>query len=418
MPGSLRKRITVSDIKKLQPNSIIWDAVVAGFGARRQRSEVRTYFLKYRTNGRQRWFKIGRHGSPWTVETARSEAKRLLGSIAEGKDPSANREAVRRDLTVSELCDAYLDAVEGQKKASTIATDRGRIERHIKTRIGKHKVRALTSDDVKGLHNAILTGKTATDIKREGGGRTIVRGGPGAAAKTVILLRAIYKFAIARTLSDSNPAIGINIASDKRKNRFLGADELVSLGKTFSGVSDDWETFKEKKQKGKENPYAMAAIRLLLMTGCRKGEVLSLKWEYVNFEAACLELPDSKTGSKNVTLGEPAIELLKSIPKQDGNDYVFPGKNPGEHLVGLQKIWERVRKVAKLPDVTLHTMRHSYASVGVSGGASLPIIGALLGHKRSTSTERYAHLAKDPKKAMADKISKEISAALNGEQSE
>ncbi|MBF0428315.1 MAG: site-specific integrase [Magnetococcales bacterium] len=162
------------------------------------------------------------------------------------------------------------------------------------------------------------------------------------------------------------------------------------------------------------NPVALAVIRALILTGCRKGEILGLRWSDVNFEQGCLLLPDSKTGTKVVVMGAPALQHLAGLPRIQGNPYVFTGEKEGMALVGVPKVWEKVRNLAGLSDVTLHGLRHAFASVGVNAGLSLPVVGALLGHSSESMTARYGHLASDPIRQAADRISGTIAAALNG----
>jgi integrase len=165
-----------------------------------------------------------------------------------------------------------------------------------------------------------------------------------------------------------------------------------------------------------ENVTAIAAIRLLILTGCRKSEILTVQWEHVDFERAFLLLPDSKTGEKIIPLGAPALELLASLPRIEGNPYVLPGEKEKQHLVGLPRVWERIKKRAKLQDVRLHDLRHSFASVGAGAGMGLPIVGKLLGHRDPKTTARYAHIGDDPAKAAADRISGTIAAAMKGKE--
>jgi hypothetical protein len=159
------KRIGLRDVRAMKLGQTIWDAALPGFGARRQRSQAVSYVLIYRTaDGRQRWHTIGRHGAPWTPEKARAEARRLLGEVATGGDPAADKTAKRKAATVTELCDLYVaDADAGRlltrqrqsKKASTIATDKGRIERHIKPLLGRLSVAAVTRNDVDDFMHAV-----------------------------------------------------------------------------------------------------------------------------------------------------------------------------------------------------------------------------------------------------------------------
>ena len=163
-----------------------------------------------------------------------------------------------------------------------------------------------------------------------------------------------------------------------------------------------------------EHSSVVAAIRLLVFTGCRRGEILNLRWEHADLDHGRLMLPDSKTGAKVVTLGAPALELLSNLPRVDGNPYVLPGAEPKRSYVALAKAWYRLRKRAALEDVRLHDLRHSFASVAAGQGESLPLIGALLGHRNPSTTARYAHLSDDPQRAVADRTANRIAAAMSG----
>jgi len=399
--GSAARKITKRAVDSLKPGDVVWDSEVRGFGVRCQRRD-KVYVLKYRFQGRQRWLTIGRHGSPWTPDKARSEARRLLGMVAGGIDPGVTRDETKADLTVSELCDLYLSEGCALKKASTIATDTGRIERHIKPLLGKKYIRQVTRGDVEKMRDNVANGKTAADIKTGLFGRAIVTGGKGTANKAVSLLGAIFSFAKDRELRADNPAHGVKLFPSKSHERFLSPAELGQLGEVLT-----------KAEREGVNPSAVNAIRLLIMTGCRKSEILTLRWHDVDFERSCLRLPESKTGAKIVPIGAAVLKLLEGLPRLDDNDYVLPGSKEGGHFVGLPKIWRRVREKAGLSDVRLHDLRHSFASVGAAGGDSLFMIGKLLGHRQSGTTARYAHLADDPLKDAADRISGTIAAAMS-----
>lgn len=402
---SAAKKITKRTVDSLKAGDVVWDGDVRGFGVRCQRRD-KTYVLKCRYQGRQRWLTIGKHGSPWTPEKARKEAVRLLGLIASDKDPAQARDEAKNDLTVTELCDLYVAEGCSLKKPSTIANDRGRIERHIKPLLGKKHCRHVTKGDVEQMRNNIAAGKTAADIKTGGYGRAIVTGGKGTANKAVSLLGAIFSFAVDRRIRPDNPAHGVRMYPNKRHERFLSPAELTRLGQALT----------EAESNG-TNPFAIAAIRLLLLTGARRGEILSLRWENVDFDRAYLRLLDSKTGQKLIPLGAPALSVLEALPQVSVNPHVLPGGREGQPLVNIAKVWRAVRQAAGLDDVRLHDLRHSFASVGAAGGDSLLVIGKVLGHTDTASTARYAHLADDPLRTAADRISKTIAAAMAGENS-
>ena len=402
---SAAKKITKRTVDSLKAGDVVWDGDVRGFGVRCQRRD-KTYVLKCRYQGRQRWLTIGKHGSPWTPEKARKEAVRLLGLVADNKDPAQARDEAKKDLTVTELCDLYVAEGCSLKKPSTIANDRGRIERHIKPLLGRKHCRHVTKGDVEQMRNNIAAGKTAADIKTGGYGRAIVTGGKGTANKAVSLLGAIFSFAVDRRIRPDNPAHGVRMYPNKRHERFLSSAELTRLGQALT----------EAESNG-TNPFAIAAIRLLLLTGARRGEILSLRWENVDFDRAYLRLLDSKTGQKLIPLGAPALSVLEALPRVSVNPHVLPGSREGQPLVNIAKVWRAVRQAAGLDDVRLHDLRHSFASVGAAGGDSLLVIGKVLGHTDTATTARYAHLADDPLRTAADRISKTIAAAMAGENS-
>jgi integrase len=201
----------------------------------------------------------------------------------------------------------------------------------------------------------------------------------------------------------SNPCRHVEKFKEHKLERFLSETELARLA----------ETLVEAEQARIELPSVIAAIRLLLFTGARLSEILTVRWEHVNFEEHCLRLPDSKTGAKTIYLSPPALEVLNGLQRQDGNPYVIIGAKPGAHLINLRKPWHRIRTKAGLDNVRIHDLRHSFASMAVAGGLSLPVIGALLGHTQAATTQRYAHLAADPLKQAANLTGARITAAMN-----
>jgi integrase len=342
--------------------TVLWDSEVAGFGLRITQAGLRTYILKYRHKGQQRWLTIGRHGSPWTVEQARREARSKLGDVAKGRDPATEKQAKRKDLTIAELCDLYLAEGTSHKKPLTIKADRGRIERHIKPLLGTKRVDAITRGDVERLIVDVIAGKTAERERNRQRLGAQVRGGQGAAAQCATLLGTLLAFAIGRGLRTDNPAHGVKKPPVRKMERFLSEVEIGRLAIALDSYV-----------KGGGNRFAATAIRLLLLTGARRNEILSLEWRGVDFEHNCLRLRDSKTREKVVLLNAPALALLNELPRIEGNSYVIAGVKEGGFLKGLNKIWCDVRSRAGLDDVRLHDLHHSFASVGVAGGLSLPV---------------------------------------------
>lgn len=403
----MRTRITKREVDAAKPgerDAFVWDRDVKGFGLKVTPAGRKVYVLQYRIGGGStKRYTIGRHGAPWTPDAARAKALALLGDVARGVDPSDVRRQEKTAITVAELCDLYLAEGTRTKKLSTVAMDRSRIERHVKPLLGRKRLESLARQDVERFVADIAAGKTARDERTGARGRSIVRGGEIAANRTLATLAPILQFAVERGLRPDNPARGVRKYKERRHSRFLSNDEVVRLG----------DALRTAEAEG-VNPSAIAAIRLLLLTGCRRNEILSLRWDEVDFACGYLRFGDSKTGSKDVHLAAPAKELIAGLPREAGNRYVIRGDRPGTHLVGLQKVWNRVRAAAGLPDVRLHDLRHSYASVGARGGESLLVLGKVLGHATTAATSRYAHLSDDPVRLANERISQEIAANLNG----
>lgn len=408
MPTDLITKRCV-DTVQAQPNTyLIRDTRVKGFVLVVTPYGGKSYAVEYRAGrgrkAQKRRYTIGKHGSPWTPDLARREALRLLGAIANGADPAATRNTERQTLTLAELCDLYIAEGALHKKKSTIKADRGRIVHHLKPLLGRKRIDAIERGDIERLMLDVTNGKTATkaaDRKRESG--SVPKGGRGAAAQCVALLSTIFGFAVERRLRSDNPAQGIKKPPVRKMERFLSEQEFARLAIALDAEANSTN-----------NPYPTAAIKLLLLTGCRRSEILNLRWQEIDFEHQCLRLADSKTGPKIVYLNAPALVILESLPRSTENPYVISGSGRVSPLVGIDKIWFRVRRSAGLENVRLHDLRHSFASVGALGGLSLPLIGALLGHKHATTTSRYAHLSADPIRAANEMVGARIAAAMQG----
>lgn len=405
-------KITKRTVDALRPKTEgrdqwLWDTsdgALKGFGVRMKPSGAASYLVQYRTKeGRTRRLVLGRLGE-MTPDQARECAKEKLCAVRQGTDPSAERKSARQSITVSELCEIYLREGCATKKASTLETDKGRITRHIKPLIGNKIAASVTRADVEKARDAIASGRTKADVKTKKRGRAIVDGGKGTATRTIGLLGGIFSFAVTRGVRPDNPVRGVKRFPDRRNERFLSPIELARLGAALT----------EAESSLGIQTVAAAAIRLLVLTGCRKGEILTAKWDYVSFEHGVLALPDSKTGHKIIPLGAPARELLAKLPRVNGNPYVLPSVRGDGHLVDLSEPWAMICKAADLPGLRIHDLRHSFASVGASGGDGLVVVGKLLGHKDAKTTARYAHLAPDPLRDAADRISSRIAASMRG----
>lgn len=406
MPSE-RKIIGLRDVRSLGPGETIWDARVSGFGARRQKGPGVSYILFYRTkDGRQRWATIGRHGSPWTPDTARDEARRLLAEVVAGQDPSGLKQAAQAAPTVADLCDQYWTAAEAgrlltrrrlPKTAATLTSDKGRIERHIRPLLGTLKVAAVTRADVEKFMHAVAEGETAGRTRTEKvRGLANVRGGQGAATRTVGLLGAMFTFAVRQGMRSDNPVHGVLRFADGRRERRLSADEYKALGKALDAA-----------ESASVWPSAISAARFLLLTGWRMGEALSLKRAEIDLERRTAILSDTKTGRSLRPLSQAACDVLRD--QRSAGELVFPPSRGDGLMTGFPKLFRKIAELGKIPkDVTPHVLRHSFASLASDLGYSEPTIAALIGHKGHSVTSRYTHSADAVLLAAADRIGKEI----------
>jgi integrase len=399
-------RIGLREVRALSPGSVIWDSAVPGFGARRQQSPAVSYVLFYRTaEGRQRWHTIGRHGAPWTPDTAREEARRLLGLVVSGDDPAARKLAKRKAATVSELCDLYLaDAEAGRvltrdklaKKPSTLATDRGRIVRHIKPLLGRLSVPAVTREDIDAFMHAVAEGKTAGKTKTKPRGLARVRGGRGTASRTLGLVGAIFSYAVKHRMRSDNPVRGVVRFADGRRERRLSEDEYRLLGDAITAA--------EAQQVW---PPAVAVALFISLTGWRSGEALNLRWSEVDLARRTAMLAETKTGFSLRPLSNAACDVLRSLTRTDG--LVFTATRGNGPMSGFPKLWRRIARLGGLPAaVTPHILRHSFASLAADVGYSEPTIATLVGHKGRSVTSRYVHSADAVLLAAADTVANRI----------
>ncbi|MEO0793259.1 MAG: tyrosine-type recombinase/integrase [Pseudomonadota bacterium] len=372
-----------------------------GFCCRCQKKR-KVYQIKLRIKGRQRWLTIGEHGSPHTVDTARVEARRLIVKVREGVDIAALRDAKQSQPTMVELCERFLEEhARPNKKASSVRSDEKNIANHVTPLLGHFNVCDITRTDIEQFKLAVRNGETvpkSSNPNHQGGG--VVRGGPGVANRSLALLSKMFNLAEVWGWRDeySNPCRLVTKYPEKRRQRFLADHEITRL-MTVLDTCD---------REQSESPYATASVRLLLLTGARLGEILSLRWEWVDLQRRMLLLPDSKTGERVVFLNEAAVDILQSLERQPKNPFVIVGNRLGSHMVNLQKPWARIRSAANLNDVRLHDLRHSFASIAASNGASLPLIGQLLGHTQPATTQRYAHLAAKPVQDVSDAVGRSI----------
>jgi integrase len=333
-----KAKLTKRSVDALKPDEkayTAWDTDLVGFGLRVRPSGERTYVLKYRIGREQAWFTIGRHGSPWTAEQARAEARKLLGDVARGVNPAAKRDADRAAINFAELCDLYMSEGVAHKKPSTLKSDRGRIELHLKPKLGRKRLDLLGRDDIERLLAEVKTGKVNPAAGARRGRGSLPAGGSGVAGQCVALASAILQFAVERKLRADNPARGVRKPPVRKMQRFLSPAELGRLADALTA-----------SLAAGGNPFATAAIRLLALTGARRSEILTLRWRNVDLERGLLLLDDSKTREKAIHLSPPAVEILARLPRIDDNEFVIAGGKPGAPYVGLSNFWQDVKAPA------------------------------------------------------------------------
>ncbi|MCR9195202.1 MAG: site-specific integrase [Hyphomonas sp.] len=385
----------------------LWCDELKGFGVFINPGGSRSYFVDYRNeSGVRRRMTIGRHGKI-TAEQARRRAIGMLGQTVQGADPAAKRVEQRKSISVKELCEQYLDAAEKglvlgkggrPKKASTLDTDRGRINCHINPLLGSRRVKDLQTSDINKFLRDVAVGKTAT-VRKTGRprGKAIVTGGLGTAGRTTGLLGGILSYAVSEGIIESNPAHGVKRPANKRRQRRLTPEEYRKLGDAIAVARNTGEV-----------RQAIDGALLLALTGCRLGEIVSLRWDEIDEAGGCFRLKDSKEGASVRPVGKRAFDVLGGIEPMDNFGHVLVAERYGVRFGGMPRAWKRIVKRAALEDVTPHTLRHSYASVAGDMGYSEPTIAALLGHAAGSVTSRYVHHLDSVLIAAADKVAGHI----------
>ncbi|MGY4752616.1 integrase arm-type DNA-binding domain-containing protein [Pannonibacter sp. Q-1] len=398
----------VDDLKApASGQAFLWDGELKGFGVRITKAGAKTFILQYRNAaGKSRRINIGRYGV-MTLENARSEAKIKLGAIAAGEDPADVDDDPDGPITVAALCDWYLSEAESGRllgrrrrpiKASSLAMDKSRIEAHIKPLLGKRVVSKLKLGDIEGAQADIAAGKTSKPRKGSRGG--VTTGGEGVAARTMSTLHAIFEHAVRLGKIDDNPARGVRKIASTPRDRRLSRTEIEKLGKAMLAAEKDGE-----------HPTGLAAIRFLLLTGFRRMEGLGLERAWLDEEEGAIRFPDTKSGAQTRVIGRSAVDLLLAQPRTK-SPFFFPADWGDGHFIGLVRVFDRVCARVGLASVTLHTLRHTFASVAADLGFSELTIAALLGHAARGVTQRYIHIDEALKLA-ADKVADEIATILD-----
>ena len=373
---------SVDAVKAGGTDTVYWDGELTGFGLRVRRSGRKSYVVQTRIAGKLCWFTIGPHG-PLNPDQARARALEILACAKKGIDPrdaNARREA---EPSMADLGRRFLEEyVPVHCKPSTREEYRRSVRLFVDPVIGELRVPEVQRKDIAALHHGL-------------------RDKPYQANRTLGVLSKMFSLAEVWGWrpDGSNPCRHVKRYKEHKRERFLSPEETERLGQVLRDVEE-------------EMPSAVAAFRLLLLTGSRMSEIRDLRWEYVKDD--CIELPDAKTGGRVVPLGPEARAVLSSIPRDEDNPWVIAGRLPGSHLTDLQRPWRRIRKQAGLEDVRIHDLRHSFASRALALGESLTMIGKLLGHTQVQTTARYAHLARDSIQTAAARITGSIGGNLLG----
>jgi integrase len=411
-------RITKRVVDKLtaQPNEFtVWDGKMPGFGVRVRASGAKSYVVVYRAgSGRGapvRRYTIAGVGKI-TPASARTRARAILGQVAHGRDPAGDKTSERGTPTIAELAERFLsEHVETKRKPGTAAFYRHVLMKIVMPELGTSKADKVTRTQIAKLHAKLHET-------------------PFQANRVLAVVGSMYAFAgrTGAVPEGTNPVRKIDKFKEYRRERFLTGAELERLGAAIreaetKGIPWDVDEAKPKAKHlpraknrfSKIGPFAAAALRLLLLTGCRLREILHLRWEHVDLERGLLFLPDSKSGRKTVILNAPAMEVLNELKRL--GPLVVPSDDPEKPRADLKRPWQAVAQRAGLHGVRLHDLRHTYASFGAGGGLGLPIIGKLLGHTQVSTTARYAHLDNDPLRRASEAIGGRIAAALEGKKS-
>jgi integrase len=419
-------KLTKTAVEGLQASDkrfAVWDVALKGFGVRVAPTGRKTYVLQYDQPVGDTWvtrqITLGMHGKI-TAEQARNLAEKATGKLADGVDVAADKRRAKiatiEAPTIEKLANEWLERhVREKLKPKTVAVYEQILLGKVVPALGPILARDLTRDHIGKLHHSLK------DTKRQ-------------ANHAVAITSSMMNWAIDHDYRPDrqNPCDRVKMFPLKKKQRFLSEPELGRLGAAIKlaeteGVPWEFDADAPSKhwpkdvasQRSKLCPWAAGAIRLLLFTGCRKDEILTLRWEHVDFDDKVLRILDHKTdgvtGEKRVMLIPPALQVLADIPRIKDNPFVIAGKLPGAHRADLKRPFEAVLQLAKLEGVRLHDLRHTLASHGQAAGLSLELVGGLLGHRNIQTTQRYAHLWDAPKRAASERVGARMASAFNGE---
>ena len=380
---SLSKRI-VDRLAVNGKDAVFWDRSLAGFGVRVYPSGRKVYVVQTRAGGRSRRVTVGRHGEI-APDQARKDAAKIIARLKTGLPPFGTEPDT--PPTLADLAERFQrEHVAVHCKPNTIKHYGQMLNKHIVPHFGELAVASVERGDILRFQFAL------SDL-------------PTTANRCLDILVKMFNLAELWEMRSpgQNPCKSVRrYQLKRRKERFLTPVELARLGQVL-------ETAPAERLASR---HIAAAIRVLVLTGCRKNEILELAWDDLDFEAGEMRLRDSKTGGRVIPMPPAAAEVFASLPRTSGNPWVFPGKRDGTHLTSIQEPWDRIRRRAGLEGVRLHDLRHTFASRALAIGEGLPMIGELLGHRKIETTARYAHLARESVQASTAKVADSIGADI------
>ncbi|MGO9767954.1 MAG: tyrosine-type recombinase/integrase [Roseiarcus sp.] len=410
--AKLTKRTVDSAAQKAERYTL-WDTELKGFALRVAESGTKTYILRYRPRGTgrvgpRRFMVLGRHGAI-TPDEARAHAKAILGAVAAGQDPAKERSQANSAMPIAELVELFINEhAKPKRKPRTAADYTAALRSYLVPKFGKRAADQVTAAEISQLHLSL-------------------RDRPYQANRLVAIIASLYGFAARRGIvpRGANPAQGIERFREFSRERYLGVEELNRLGETLrlaESVGLPWRSdgdkpkskhlVREESRRTVISPEVILAFRLLMFTGARLQEILTLEWSHIDFERGLMNLPDSKTGRKTIVMSAAAVDLLRYHERRGA--FVIPGADVGRSRSGLKKPWRAIQRHAGLEGVRIHDLRHTFASIGAGASLGLPIVGKLLGHSQPATTARYAHLDADPLRRASNIIGDHLTAALAG----
>lgn len=390
-------------IEPTDKRQVFFDDDFTGLALRVSENGRKTFYYTYRAGkGRgaeKKWVMLGTF-PVMTVEQARQKAKGMAAHVQQGMDPAVEVRTDKEAATMKVALQAFQDEHISKLKPGTVQSYTMIIKNHLQSKMGKLRVKDVSYSDVAKLHHGM-------------------KGTPYLANRAFAVLSKFFNWCGLHGHRErgDNPCYGITKYKEHKRQDFMGAAEIAILGDTLDRMEQTWLDRQQTRDRRTSElvdtitPQSAAVIRLLLLTGARVGEILSLEWGNIDMEQGTARLPDSKTGFKVLQLTAPALAVLEGLP-QIGK-WVFPAASASGHMVNIKDAWGDVLKQAGLTGWRIHDLRHAFASMMVNSGASLPVVGKILGHSNVSTTQRYAHLEQNPARKAAEDAAVKIAKAMS-----